>query len=82
MGTPGGICPLLGTAMRSGEAVYILKSEEKIVASGKPVKGEGLFHINIVIHVLRLCAFLQPGCELLPLQIWVNYPSPPKMEKY
>jgi len=37
MGTPGGICPLLGTAMGSGEAVYILKSEEKIVASGKPV---------------------------------------------
>jgi len=36
-GTPGGICPVLGTHLQTGEAVYILKVDVPTVNAGKPV---------------------------------------------
>jgi len=36
-GTPGGVCPILGTLLETRQPVYILKSDEAQIKAGKPV---------------------------------------------
>jgi len=36
-GTPGGVCPILGTLLDSRQPIYILKSDEAQMKAGKPV---------------------------------------------